>query len=106
MREQSNTSEIEPTSEQTDDLLRSIREEPGSPVHFPVPPPDVEIDHQVQSKLSSKRRKTNSSVQSPKKDKDHYCMDIATYHIIKTLAHKRLLPYRGWVSSRDLCDHL
>ena len=67
MREQSNTSEIEPTSEQTDDLLRSIREEPGSPVHFPVPPPDVEIDHQVQSKLSSKRRKTNSSVQSPKK---------------------------------------
>ena len=69
MREQSNTSEIEPTSEQTDDLLRSIREEPGSPVHFPVPPPDVKIDHQVQNKLSSKRRKTNSSVQSPKKIK-------------------------------------
>ena len=47
----------------------SIREEPGSLVHFPVPPPDVKIDHQVQNKLSSKRRKTNSSVQSPKKIK-------------------------------------
>ena len=69
MREQSNTSEIEYTSEQIDDLLRSSSEEPGSPIHFPVPPPDAGIERQVQNKLLSKRRKTNSSAQSLKKIK-------------------------------------